>query len=274
LVLSPLGEDRVHKIAVFARNHNSYLEAVSSIKDPSRLVTFQSEKPWVSAKKALDEQETLKIYFAPIGSEGKISYEATIKAIVVNPVEGDSLLKLTLPETASEGLWGKTLYSISHCRPCPEVNLSALRKAEDGTPLSDNFAYSYALVRELVASLVDGHPEEIPEGVKYFEGAVSYVKVNAYERNAAARQACVKHHGASCAVCGFNFGATYGEVGAGFVHVHHLKPLASVKKGYEVDPINDLRPVCPNCHAMLHRRTPPFSVEELAALVMVITPAN
>lgn len=263
----------MHRMAVFSRNHKSYLEAACAIKDPSRLLTFQSKRLWLSAKKALDEQETLKIYLAPIGSEGKLRYEATVKAIVLKPVEDDSLLKLALPETASEGLWGKTLYALSHCRPCPERNLSVLRKAEDGTPLSDNFAYSYALVRELDAGPpVECHPEEIPEGVKYYEGAISYVMVNAYERNPAARQACVKYHGTNCAVCGFNFAATYGEIGAGFIHVHHLKPLASVKKSYQVDPINDLRPVCPNCHAMLHRSS--LSVEELAALIMVSTHAN
>ena len=46
------------------------------------------------------------------------------------------------------------------------------------------------------------------------------------------------------------------------------------KDGYDVDPINDLMPVCPNCHAMLHRRTPPFSVEELAASIIAGTNGN
>jgi hypothetical protein len=267
----PPGEDRMHRIAVFARNHESYLKAACAIKDPSQLVTFQSERRWVGAWKALIKQETVRIYFAPIGSEAKIRYEATVKAIDLEPVADASLLEFRLPDTVNEGLWGKTLYALSHCRPCLERNISALQK-EDGTPLSDNFAYSYALVRESDSGpTVECHPEEIPGGVKYPEGTVGQVMVNAYERNLAARQACVKHHGTSCAVCGFNFGATYGEIGAGFIHVHHLKPLASIKEGYDVDPVNDLTPVCPNCHAMLHRRTPPFSVEELAASIMAGT---
>jgi len=36
---------------------------------------------------------------------------------------------------------------------------------------------------------------------------------------------------------------------------------------YKVDPINDLCPVCPNCHAMLHRRSPPLSIDELKQLL-------
>jgi 5-methylcytosine-specific restriction protein A len=45
--------------------------------------------------------------------------------------------------------------------------------------------------------------------------------------------------------------------------VHHLRPLAEVKEGYLLDPVTDLRPVCPNCHAMLHQRTPAYSIEEM-----------
>jgi 5-methylcytosine-specific restriction protein A len=64
-------------------------------------------------------------------------------------------------------------------------------------------------------------------------------------------------------VCGFDFEGAYGIIGRGFVHVHHLAPLATAAEQRDIDPIQDLRPVCPNCHAMLHRRTPPFSVTEL-----------
>lgn len=262
----------MHQIAVFARNYETYLKEACD-KDQSERVTFQSKKRWVKAKEALTKQGTLKIYFAT-GSEAKISYEGRVEEIDTEPVAGAPLLQFRLPSTIGEGLWGKTLYALSHCQPCLERNLSALQKL-DGTPLSDSYGRNYALIRELGANpAVEFHPEEIPVGVEYPEGTVRQVIVNAYERNPAARQACVEHHGTSCAVCGFNFGAKYGKIGAGFIHVHHLKPLASIKEGYDVDPINDLVPVCPNCHAMLHRHTPPFSAEELAALIMASTDAN
>ena len=45
----------------------------------------------------------------------------------------------------------------------------------------------------------------------------------------------------------------YGTLGRSFIHVHHLRELFQVPPGYIVDPVNDLRPVCPNCHAMIHR---------------------
>ena len=109
-------------------------------------------------------------------------------------------------------------------------------------------------------------PEEI-EDKSFFEGVARQVTVNIYERSPEARTICINHYGLNCFVCGFNFENTYGTIGQGFIHVHHLKPISEIKKGYELNPIKDLRPVCPNCHAMLHRRKPAYSIEELKAII-------
>jgi len=109
--------------------------------------------------------------------------------------------------------------------------------------------------------------EEIPARARRVEGAASLVFVNAYERNTAAREACIRRQGIRCAVCGFDFGAVYGDLGKGFIQVHHVVPLAVVGREYVVDPDADLRPVCPNCHAMLHRHSGLLSIEELHALL-------
>ena len=84
-----------------------------------------------------------------------------------------------------------------------------------------------------------------------------------YERDIQARKVCIKEYGYDCSICNFNFGNQFGEIGKDFIHVHHLKPLSLQGGEYEVNPLEDLRPVCPNCHAMLHKRTPPYSIEEL-----------
>jgi hypothetical protein len=106
-------------------------------------------------------------------------------------------------------------------------------------------------------------PEEVPNGSTYSEGSVQQILVNRYERDPRAREECIRHYGATCFLCGFEFLAEYGEVMAGFIHVHHLRPLSGVGPDYQVDPVQDLRPVCPNCHAVLHRREPPYSLEEV-----------
>lgn len=96
-------------------------------------------------------------------------------------------------------------------------------------------------------------PQEIQTQQGIWEGALKRVVVNRYERDPGARAECIAKYGTDCSVCGFSFGAAYGEHGEGFIHVHHLVPLAAIRRRYKVDPIKHLRPVCPNCHAMLHR---------------------
>ena len=110
-------------------------------------------------------------------------------------------------------------------------------------------------------------PDELEPGQEYIEGARKQVRVNAYERDSRARKVCINKYGYDCAVCGFNFESKYGLQGRDFIHVHHLKPLALTNGEYKLDPITDLRPVCPNCHAMLHRREQILSIEELQAIM-------
>lgn len=93
------------------------------------------------------------------------------------------------------------------------------------------------------------------------EGARTELRLSRPERDFSLREDCLNHYGYSCLSCGFNFEEKYGAIGYGFIHVHHLKPLAEGER--TVDPINDLVPLCPNCHSMAHRRTPPFTIGEL-----------
>jgi hypothetical protein len=106
-----------------------------------------------------------------------------------------------------------------------------------------------------------------PSRPPFLEGAATTVVLDRYERDPDARLACLSHYGLACQVCGITMSDVYGDLGSGFAHVHHQVPLSCVRAEHAVDPIRDLIPVCPNCHSMLHRRNPPISVEELAAIV-------
>lgn len=97
----------------------------------------------------------------------------------------------------------------------------------------------------------------------YKEGARYSVISTAIERNPLAREACIKHHGCKCSVCGFDFGTVFGELGKGYIHVHHRVEISSKSGEHQVNPIDDLIPLCPNCHAMAHQKRPPVSVENL-----------
>ncbi len=97
----------------------------------------------------------------------------------------------------------------------------------------------------------------------FAEGKPKSVTFKTYDRSSAARQACIDYYGYSCTACGFNFEEAYGAFGAKYIEVHHLRRVADAREEYLVNPVNDLRPVCANCHRMLHKTRPPISIEEL-----------
>ena len=71
-------------------------------------------------------------------------------------------------------------------------------------------------------------PNEILQPELVVEGAKKLVFVNKYERDSTARLQCIDKWGVECTVCGFDFEKKYGSHGAGYIHVHHLKPLNEI----------------------------------------------
>lgn len=120
-----------------------------------------------------------------------------------------------------------------------------------------------SLLASRCPKLVISNPEEITSDTEYWEGSVVQIIANRYERDPAARAACIKHYGCSCQACGMTFQERYGTIGDGFIHVHHVVPLSTIHARYKVDPINDLVPLCANCHSMVHRENPPLTIAQL-----------
>ncbi len=143
---------------------------------------------------------------------------------------------------------------------------------EHGLKDTQNESYLFGFAREYIRRSLKkgvlrrgefGFPDETGN---YIEGATKRVYVNVYERDPRARAACINLYGVACAVCGFDFQKKYGAIGEGFIHIHHLEPLARQAGKHAVIPATDLRPVCPNCHAMLHTSDPPLAIEDLVKL--------
>lgn len=138
-----------------------------------------------------------------------------------------------------------------------ETSLAKNYKSNCGTPLRAYLRFS----REVEPSYRS--PDEIEDSDQYIEGAKKRITVNSYERDIKARNKCIEKHGLDCAVCNMNFEDVYGSIGIGYIHVHHVKPLSEIDCSYSVNPETDLIPVCPNCHAMLHRSKNGITIEEL-----------
>lgn len=144
---------------------------------------------------------------------------------------------------------------------------------------SEGIKFSYIREQFESETIVNDYPDESDVDKKLFpEGGKQTVQVNRYERNPEARAACIKHYRDAsgqneirCQICEMNFEKTYGSFARDFIHVHHIKPVSEISESYEVNPITDLLPVCPNCHAMLHRNENgvPMTVARLKLLFEV-----
>ena len=99
------------------------------------------------------------------------------------------------------------------------------------------------------------------------EGSVKKIYTDKYERNQEARQKCIEYHGTKCKICGFDFGEIYESELEGKIEVHHTIPLSKIKQEYVVDPINDLIPVCPNCHMVLHSKEDAYTPDQVKKMI-------
>src|SRR5690606_9654551 len=97
--------------------------------------------------------------------------------------------------------------------------------------------------------------------------AKTAVLVNRYERDRRNRAAALAIHGHVCKACDADLGVNYGSAADGLVEIHHLTPVSQLGPDYIINPITDLIPLCPNCHAVAHRRDPPYSVIELKKMI-------
>jgi len=99
------------------------------------------------------------------------------------------------------------------------------------------------------------------------EGAILKTLRSVYVRDPDARQQCIDKYGPICFICKFSFKARYGKVADGFIHVHHVRQLSEIGKEHKVDPVKHLRPVCPNCHAVLHLKNRGYSIEKVKSFL-------
>lgn len=99
------------------------------------------------------------------------------------------------------------------------------------------------------------------------EGKLVQVLVNRYERSQKARLQCISYYGKKCSACNFDFEEVYGGIANDFIHVHHKTQLSDVGEEYEINPIEDLIPVCANCHSVIHLAKPALTIEELKKLL-------
>jgi len=228
---------------------------------------FTERRRWIKGNELLEQakrsQQRLPLVFAaaelPSGLERPLFCWALIDDITVTP-SGTSV-KFSALERLPEG------------QP-----LRSLKKLRTGEPLSDRHIRPYVPchtpgflppLRLAVSQVVV--PDIEADDISAREGAVSTRRHLHRERDgtiiAAKRQQVLAAIGRlACSVCGFDFQRFYGEIGAEFCEVHHLRSLADTDGEVETR-LEDLAIVCSNCHRMLHRSHPFLTLEQLKSKI-------
>ena len=171
-------------------------------------------------------------------------------------------------------LFEEKFYGISN-RILKKVKEKRHTKGSQDTTLSGGIGVIRSgLGREILIHIIKTSTDKIKTKaeklLKRLDERTKKITVNAYERDPKKRQECIDAHGSkgyNCAICKFNFEKIYGNIGKEYIHVHHEKPLSEINKKYKINPAKDLIPVCPNCHAMLHKREPMYSIDEIKKLI-------
>lgn len=115
-----------------------------------------------------------------------------------------------------------------------------------------------------------GYPHPLPGSLP--QQAVRWSLASRYEADPDAARICRVHHGPVCSACGLDPEAVFGAAGAGVLQVHHIVPPALLSDEYELDPVTDLVPLCPTCHAVAHAGVPdPYTPAELRRLLAART---
>ena len=122
-----------------------------------------------------------------------------------------------------------------------------------------------AAVMALLPLSVEIEDEEDELG--FHDGTLTRVPQNRYERDRRNRVAALSIHGKICIGCGLDMAKKYGHLASGVIEVHHIQPVSEYRISRQINPRTDLVPLCPNCHAVVHLRNPPYTVDELKSLL-------
>jgi predicted HNH restriction endonuclease len=146
-------------------------------------------------------------------------------------------------------------------------------KKVKGYPIGDKFLkdqnasklFEIYVHKDIVGDIDASDEIEGEETQKVFdEGFKKQIVIEVGKRDQKLIKQAKKEHGIRCSVCKMTFEEVYGEHGKGFIEMHHLYP---VKGGERKNTVDDLRPVCANCHRMLHRGSELMSIEDLIRIV-------
>jgi hypothetical protein len=147
----------------------------------------------------------------------------------------------------------KALFLKNRCAAGDEISLERIGENE--------FEFSLRRKQEhesiLSSDTSDDSSDDILSAIEGELGSPSVKR----KRCSELRLAALKKWGNRCSCCGYSFADDFDGLRKDCIEIHHLNQLA-LNPGRLVT-VDDLRPLCPNCHRAIHTRDPAYSITEL-----------
>lgn len=146
--------------------------------------------------------------------------------------------------------------------------------------LSNNFGYVDTIngIVEINKSHRSGRKITVlDENIFVSEGKKKIITTQVYERSKLLRDKAIEqysqHGRIICAACGFDFYMQYGDIGKGYIEIHHQKPIFQYEgtdfSKFIKDALKNVIPLCSNCHRIVHRKKDkPLTIQELKKLIV------
>lgn len=139
--------------------------------------------------------------------------------------------------------------------------------------LSNDFEYGDIKENLKIIESKERKIQPFDENIVISEGLKKFTEVAIYERSKKLRDFAIDYFSIgnkiSCNCCSFNFSDFYGEeIGKGFIEIHHTKPIFKYEdedlENTLKNALQNLTPVCSNCHRMIHRKwSKPLEIQVL-----------
>lgn len=231
-----------------AESHGHLFDLILRFRNQIRLeMEFKPQKYAVQMVREMGgANESQKVIFCAYAK--RLSERGAKCSLIINDIPQQTMERTLWPDD-----WKKISIKVS-VRPIEydsEDRPDYLKTLQIWLPVT--MGMSLSLLNVVRVESENGNLTGFAEGKKYD------VITTRYERNPVNRVLCLSKYGYNCQVCGFNFEKEYGDLGKEFIHVHHITPVSQMRESHVINPETDLIPVCPNCHAMLHRTDPPLS---------------
>lgn len=250
-------------------NGDRWIRLTPAAVPDKRAFDVRVQMTWRRVRLAVEPQVFAGEFVRAMGESDRANRKM-FRTILEESVERGATVQFGINGNAvrldDEAVWGKRWRRF-------ELKMSKRLSGFDGGATAEELDVIRRWTRRFLAAILAIAPLEAQqttdrEGFSGFmEGTANITSKVGYERDRRNRAAAIAIHGTACLACGLEFGTKYGEIADGFIEVHHIIPLAKMGEGYIVNPAEDLVPLCPNCHAVAHRRDPPLTVDEIRNLL-------